>query len=272
MIPDKLNADHSEKYEVSIRLAPDGLSFSGYIPTETDSFFSETFPFDNNLPAIDSLKNIFFTNPCFSYHYQLCYVICVSEKYVLTPDSVFEENEKNRLFNFCHPMNDSLKILVHPVKTMNIFLSFGIDEDIYAFLVRSLVNPQFVHSLSLVLNYWQKKSLMLYPKQMYVMVQEHTIDVICLQQGELLFANSFVCDNDSDVIYYIMYICRQTGFNQLDDSFLMSGNQNQCQPILSVINKYISKSAYFQSELKNHPSAAGHHIPMDMVALIECGS
>ena len=271
MIPDKLSADYSENYEVSIRLMPGGLSFSGYIPTERDSFFSETFSFDNNLPAVDSLKNIFFTNPCFSYNYRSCYVICVSVKYTLTPDPVFKENEKIRLFNFCHSKTKSLKVLVHPVKTLNIFLSFGIDEDIYAFLVRSLATPQFIHPLSPVLNYWQKKSLMLYPKQMHVMIREDMIDVICMQQGDLLFANSFFYDSDSDIIYYIMYICRQTGFNQVEDCLSLSGNLARRQSVLSIIHKYISKTTCFQPELKDHPSTVGLNVPMDMVALIECG-
>ena len=272
MIPDKLKADYSDMYEVSIRLMPDGLSFSGHIPSERDSFFSETFRFDSNLPAVDSLKNIFFTNPCFSYHFLACFVLCVTGQYTLTPDAVFIENEKNRSFHFCHPKNNSLKILVHPVKKLNIFLTYGFEEDIYAFLVRSLVNPQFIHSLSPVLNYWQKKSLMLYPKQLHVIIREGMIDVVCMQQGELLFANSFSYDSDSDIIYYIMYICRQTGFSQLEDDLSLSGNQNRCRSVLSVVSNYISKAVCYQPELTDHPSSSGHNLPLDTVALIECGS
>jgi len=270
MIPDKLTADYSEKYEVSIRLRSDGLSFWGYIPSERDSFFSETYPFERDLPAIDALKNIFFANPCFSYRYQLCNLVCVSGKYTLTPGLVFREKEKARLFNFCHPKDDSLKVLVNSIRGLNVSLLYGMDADMYAFLVRSLTNPRFIHALSPVLTYRQKESRMRYHRQLHVMMREDMIDVICMQQGELLFANSFQYDSDSDILYYILYICRQTGFNQLEDCLLLSGEQGRCKSVLPLIMKYIRQADYWQPELQNHPSTRGRYLPMDTIALMEC--
>ena len=270
MIPDKLTADYSEKYEVSIRLTSNGLSFWGYIPTEKDSFFSETYPFEHDLSAVESLKNIFFANACFSFRYQSCNMICVSARYTLMPALVFREKEKVRLFNFCHPKDDSLKVLADSVKGLNVSLLYGMDEDIYAFLVRSLTNPRFIHALSPVLACLQKQSLMRYPKQMLVILREDMIDVICMQQGELLFANSFQYDSDSDIVYYLLYICRQTDFNQLEDSLLLSGEQHRCRSVLAVIRKYIRQAECLQPALKNHPSTHGQYLPMDTVALMEC--
>jgi hypothetical protein len=271
MIPEKLKADCSEKYEVSIRFTLDGLSFSGYIPTEKDSFFSEVFRCDKNLPVIDALKQFFFTSPCLSYPYRVCCVVNVSGKYILTPDTLFQEKEKARLFHLCHPKDDSLKILACPVRSLNVFLTYGMEEAVYQFLVRSLVEPRFIHALSPVLNYWQKKSQMLYPKQMHAMIREDRMDIVCFQEGELLFANSFHIDSDSDMIYYIMYICRQTGFSQLDDYLTISGQSHRCERVLSAITDYVRHATYYQPLLKDHPSTLGQCLPMDTVALVECG-
>ena len=271
MIPDKLTADYSENYKVSIRLMPDGLSFFGYIPAEKDSFFMEKFFFNQELSTVDALKNIIFTNACFSYTYRSFHVICVSEKYTMVADHVFVEQEKDRLFTFCHQKDKSLKVFAQPLKTLNTFILFGIDEDVYAFLLRSLANPVFVHSLSPLLNAWHKKSLAVSCKLMHVVLRESVMDVLCIEQGDLLFLNSYDFDGDNDVLYYIMYICKQTGFNQLEDYLTISGEQSRCQSAVSVINKYIKRVDYLQPVLEGYRVALNDELPLDVIALIECG-
>ncbi|MDR2915393.1 MAG: DUF3822 family protein [Tannerella sp.] len=270
-VPNTLTADNSDKYEVSIRLLPDGLSFSGYLPLEKDSFFTETILFDRDLSMVQSLKDVFFNNPCLSYIYKSLYVICVSGKYTLVPDSVFSEKDKKMLFSFCHQEDESLKILVQPLKILNSSLLFGFDRESYEFLVRSLTNPQFIHSLSPLLILWQKKSLTCYPKQMYVVVHDCTMDVLCLERGELLFVNSFDYETDNDIIYYIMYICKQLGFNQLEDCLSFCGDKGRCQSAMSVINKYVRQSEYLQPKMKDYQVAVDQDLYMDIVALMECG-
>ena len=273
MIPDKLTADNSEKYKVSIRLMPDGLSFWGYIPSEKDSFFIETFHYDLTLSTIESLKSIIFEHPGFSYVYQSLYVICVSEKYTMTSDHVFIEKEKERFFFFCHPKDKSLKTLVQSVKELNASILFGIDKEIYAFLLRTLSNPQFIYSLSPLLVAWYKKSLLIYPKLMHVVIHKDSIDVFCVEQGNLLFVNSFYYDNNNtnDIIYYIMYICKQTGFSQLQDYLTISGNHDRCRKVLSVVEKYVKQTVYLPPTLYGYQVAIDQELTLDMIALVECG-
>ena len=271
MIPDKLTADYSENYKVSIRLMPDGFSFFGYVPAEKDSFFMEKFLFNKEQPIVDALKNSIFTNPCFSYAYQSFHVICVSEKYTMAADHVFVEQEKDRLFAYCHQKAKSLKVFAQPIKALNTFILFGIDNEVYAFLVRSLANPVFVHSLSPLLLAWHKKSLTVSSKLMHVVIHESTMDILCVEQGDLLFLNSYDFDNDNDILYYIMYICKQTGFNQLEDHLTMNGNQSRCRSALSIVNKYIKRVDYIQPALEGYMVALNEELPLDVIALIECG-
>ena len=55
-LSDKLTADHSENYIMSIRLRSGGLSFSAYSPSVSESFFYRDVEFDRTRPYISSLK------------------------------------------------------------------------------------------------------------------------------------------------------------------------------------------------------------------------
>lgn len=271
MIPDKLKADLSENYKASIRLLPDGLLFWGYIPAEKDSFFIEKFLFEPSLTVVDALKNIFFTHPCFSFIYQSFTVIVAFGNYTLVPDHVFIEKEKDHLFFFCHPKDKSLKTLVQPLKALNVSILYSVDSEVYAFLLRSLVNPQFIHSLSPLMMAWYKKSLRFFPKFTHIVINEFTMDVLCVEHGEIRFVNSYCFDNHNDIVYYIMYICKQTGFNQLEDYLTLSGNKTFCQPVLSILKKYIKQTDYLQPKLHDYKVALEHEMTLDMIALLECG-
>ena len=270
-VPDTLTVDNSERYKVSIRLWPGGLSFSGYIPMEKDSFFAEEVLFDSGVPVVQSLKGVFFENHSFSYSYKSFHVICASEKYTLVPDSVFSEKDKELLFSFCHKADKTKKILVQPIKGLNASLLFGVEHEVYEFLMRSLINPQFIHSLSPMIVSWQKNSFTCYPKQVYVIVRTDTFDVVCFERGELLFANTFDCETDKDIVYYIMYVCRQLGINQLEDCIKFCGNDTKCRSVMSVVGKYIKQIEYFTPDVKNYQILSNKNASMDVVTLMECG-
>ena len=269
-VPDTLTADNSEKYEVSIRLWPDGLSFSGYIPQERDSFFSEKVLFDSEMPLSQSLKTTFFDNPCFTYLYRSFYIICASEKYTLVPENVFSEKDKSLLFSLCHQQDESGKILIQQLSNLQSFLLFNIDNETYEFLVRSIVNPRFIHSLSPLLIAWQKNSLISFPKQIHAFIHNNLMDIACFEHGEMLFVNSFNCENENDIEYYIMYTCKQLEIDQLEDSILFHGDKAKCISALSVIKKYIRHSDYSSTQMKNYTVAVEKDVFLDVVTLAEC--
>ena len=251
-VPDTLTADNSEKYEVSIRLWPGGLSFSGYIPFEKDSFFTETVLFDSGMPTVQSLKDVFFDNQCFTYLFRSLNVICASGKYTLVPENVFSEKDKSQLFSFCHQQDNAGRILYQQLDSLQLYLLYSIDNDVYEFLMRSLVNPKFVYFFSSMLLSWQKVSLASYPKQIYVFIHDGLLDIACFERGELLLVNSFDYEKENDIVYYIMYACKQIGINQLEDSVFFYGEMEICHSVLSIIKKYISQVDYLPFEIKDN--------------------
>ena len=69
-LSDKLTADHSENYIMSIRLRSGGLSFSAYSPSVNESFFYRDVEFDRTRPYVSSLKECFFENDFLTWFYK----------------------------------------------------------------------------------------------------------------------------------------------------------------------------------------------------------
>ena len=262
-VPDTLNAVTAENYHVSIRLCPDGLSFSGYTPDDKGSFFTETVTLKRDVPMIQSLKDIFFNSPCMSYVYRSLYVINVSEKYTIAPEGLFSGKEKDELFSFCFQEEKGVKVLVQPLTAIHAFLIYAMDSEVYEFLMRSLVNPVFMHFLSKLLLAWHKKSLTCYQKQLYVMLHPSFFDLVCFERGELLFLNAFHHKTDADIIYSLMYVCRQIGMNQLEDQLYFCGDQKKSQSVMTTIENYIRHTCYLPLQIDKYSLGVSPSLLMD---------
>ena len=150
-------------------------------------------------------------------------------------------------------------------------LLYSMDHEAYEFMVRSLVNPQFIHFLSPMLSDWRKKSLECYPKQLYAVIHDGLLDIICFEQGELLFVNSFDYETENDVIYFIMYVCKQLAVNQLEDAVLFYGDKAVCSKIMPVIKKYMGRVDFTAPKIRNYQVAVDQELFIDVVTLVECG-
>lgn len=269
-LPDKLTVDNSANYIMSIRLRSGGLSFSAHDPSAPPSFFYRTVEFDRSKPYVSSLQEVLFEHDFFSYVYKQIRVIEVSSHYTLVPDAYFLEKQKAELLSFAFSAPEG-RVLHNPLQEEPAEVVFGINEEVYEFCSRSLLNPKFIHHITPQLRLWKKQSLTLLPKQMYVVLHPKMMDVACYAQGKLLFANSFDLERPDDILYYLLYIWKQTGMDQQKDQLKMGGDPALRASLTQTLRTYLQ-----YIDLLEIPSEAylwGAEVaqaPLDLIALSIC--
>jgi hypothetical protein len=237
-LPDTLTADLSGKYIMSIRLWAGGLFFAAYDPSVGQSFFFREATFDHTVPYLISLKELFFTNECLTWNYKRSCVLCVSTHYTLAPREWIRDREWAPFlsFNFSSPEKRCLSNRVEDGKAE---LLFGLNEDVYEFCARSLTHPVFMHHITSQLIMLKKQSRNEAARQMFVVLHRRMVDISCFSETKLLFVNSFEFDQLSDLLYYILYVWKQIGMDQLDDHLLLAGDPGQCNRVTRSLQAYI---------------------------------
>lgn len=269
-IPDTLTADNSGKYTLSIRLRSDGLSFSGYSPSESETFFYRNVEFDRTKPYIASLKEFFFEHELFTYSYKRTNVVCVTPQYTIVPEEVFIDKQKEELLSFAFFAPES-KCLNNLLVRESVEVVFGMDEEVYEFCSRSLINPSFIHHITPQLALWKQQSRTLIPRQLYVVLHRKMMDVVCYAQGSLLFANSFEYDKPDDILYYILYVWKQIGLDQERDQLHIYGGASLRNSITATLRNYIQYIS--PAEIPSDAYLLGAEIvqaPLDLIALSVC--
>lgn len=269
-VPDKLTTDNSGKYVMSIRLRSGGLSFSGYSPSASNSFFYRDVEFDRAKPYISSLKEFFFENDFLTYVYKQVRVICVSSQYTLVPEGFFSEKQKPELLSFAFSLPEK-RCLNNEWKDEQAELIFGIEEEVFEFCSRSLITPRFVHHMTPLLALWKKQSHTRLPKQLYVVLHRKMMDVACYAQGSLLFVNSFGYEHPDDILYYILYVWKQTGMDQQKDQLRIFGEATLRATITNTLHSYLQ---YIEPlEIPSEAYLLGSEVvqtPLDLIALSLC--
>jgi len=264
-VPDTLTAGNSEKYTVSIRLWPDGFSFAGWIPSEKESFFYGATATDRKKRYDYALKDLFFAHPFLTYSYSQIYVICANRQYTLVPASIFVEKQERHIMSFIFS-DPGEKTLYEPLDEFESVILYSIQPEVYEFLSRSLLRPTFTHAITPILNLWKKHNLTGYPKQIYVALHEDMMDVACFDRGALLFINSFHVDDVADMMYYILYLWKQEGLDQLQDELFLYTNPSTYQTLAETLQTYLSHIELI------HPQwpEVGMEVPPDVTALFQC--
>ncbi|MDR0795855.1 MAG: DUF3822 family protein [Tannerella sp.] len=266
-VPDTLTAGNSEEYIVSIRLRPGGLSFTGLIPSKKESFFHTEIAIDPTKPSIREIKDIFFAHPFFAYSFRQTFVVWVNRQYTLIPASVFVESQKEQLMSFVFSSPEE-KILHERLDEFDSEILYGIQPEVHKFFSRSLLRVSFVHTVSPLLKQWRRQSLIAFPKQLFVAIHEDTMDAACFYRDNLLFSNSFQVDDAADMIYYIMYIWKQTEMDQQNDKLFLHAHASTYQTLKDTIQSYIMQVEFVQSVW---PGTA-LEVPPDILALFTCES
>ena len=129
LIPELLSKE-SENYIVSIRLMPDGLSFSGYNPHIKGSFFIHEEKWNSHDSCLKQVEDFFFAHDFLSCTFKRFYVVQAHSDYTLVPLSLFLEKKADELYAFTFGPAAERQVLYQSLKDDNLLETKELGNDI----------------------------------------------------------------------------------------------------------------------------------------------
>ena len=225
-LPENIDLAHSEKYNLSIRVAPSGFSFCIYCPSDPAVFHFQETSLGNKLSHVESVKKLIFDFGFFSQAFKETAVITVSPYYTLVPDAFFDKKRNRDLFDF-NFYDTNGAVLSNKWAAGDCHILYAIDETLHSFLSRHLWNPKFRHPTTSLLDFFHRYKSDSKKNRCFVDFHHHdkSISVICFSsENTLLSANTFPITTVQDVSYFIASVWEKWGFDQTEDRLYFSGN------------------------------------------------
>lgn len=236
-IPESL-ISHSETLIGSIRIEPDGLSFSGYQPNVKGSFFHAEEKWDKCSPYVEWIKEFLFTHEWLTQTFQKLYLIQAQADFTLAPSAFYIEQYKDKLYSFTCGHNGH-KVISTEWKEAEQFILYSMNNELYDFFLRSLNAPIFICSQAPLLEWWRNESRNKMFKQIHLHINNKQLNVACFAKGKLLFSNYYHIKNMDDMLYYTLYIWKQHDWNPEYDQVRICGDANLINDFSTVLHTYI---------------------------------
>lgn len=201
-LPENIDLAYSERYNLSIRLSPNGFSFCISCPDDPTIFHFQETGLGIKLTYFDNIKKMVFDLGFFSQSFNQVKVTVVSPYYTIVPCVFFEKKRIEEIFRFNFHDSNGL-VLSDYIQGRELMTLFNIDEEVYSFLSRSLWNPSYQHHSSLLTQLFKSCGGIDDGKSCFADFHDKYVTIICFSGGKLLSSNTFLATDPHDTTYFI---------------------------------------------------------------------
>jgi hypothetical protein len=160
-------------------------------------------------------------------------------KFALVPAALFDEDKKESLLRFNHPVEANEKIhsdVLHNLDARNLFT---ISRELESSVRKQFPNAHFLHNATafiegLLLQHKNNKG-----KKVFANFHSSYFEIVILEGRELLFSNAFRYKTPEDLAYYILFVYEQLHLNTEEVELVLSGEIEKTAQEHTLLYNYI---------------------------------
>lgn len=237
-LPENIDLTYSERYNLSIRLSPNGFSFCIYCPSDPSIFHFQETGLGGVLSYTDNIKKVIFDLGFFSQPFNQVTVTVVSPFYTLVPEVFYDKKRAEELFRF--NIHEAHGIVISDTASGSSFRTlFNMDQEIHSFLSRNLWNPSFHHHSFLLTRLFESQLDDRKGKCCFTDFHDKHVTVICFSDNKLISTNTFRAIDPYDATYFIASIWEKLSFDQSEDRLFISGDIESQNTTVDLLRKLI---------------------------------
>lgn len=259
---------------LSIRVCSNGLSFCTFEPGQESPFVYKPWDVNHTVSLAANLKEALTGEPMLQQDYQRVNVLITTPHFTTVPVAAFKKEDIQTIYQFAFPKDKPQHVSYNILRRSGIAIVFGLDRNIHQLLVDDFPRARFYASASTLIEFFSERSLFGPGKKMYVYLHEKEMTVYAFEQGRMLFVNSFAVASVVDMQYYVLNVWKEMGFDQMDDSFFVVGdNEERCVELSEKIKYFLQHVSVIDrsEDFKDRLTMGNNLIPYDLQTLLICG-
>lgn len=202
--------NYYEHTEISIQLNLSGFSFC--IVSEKDRKLRafRSYSFNDVILQEDLLKKvkeILQKDELLRLPHRNTKVIYFSQKSTLVPKAYCKDEYLKKILQFNHPLDDLDEIHQQPISGCSSNLIFTIHTYIASVFTEKFKNCDFYNQAVPFLNYFLNTSSE--KTEIFVQLNKDFYEIAVIAGKNLQLYNSFLFSSETDMIYFLLYICKQ---------------------------------------------------------------
>lgn len=237
--------------KLSIQVSLNGLSFCAINLNKRKIVFFKDLRFPKKLSPIDTLikiEKVYEQEEFLQEDFKNVEVLLSNDLYSLVPKNLFKEENASDFLKFnTKILNTDLlaKDILEDSKLVNVYIPY---TNINNFFFDKYGEFEYRHCVSILaeeflyLNRHQKDET-----KVYLNRNALGYDLLIIQKGKLLLANSFECETKEDFIYYLLFTAEQLGLDPETFELILLGNITKESDYYGMAYTYIKNISFLET-------------------------
>jgi len=241
---DKTLDQYTNQTEIAIQVSPGGLSFCIYTTIDKTARAFRHYKLSNALLLEDILKftrEILQKDELLQIPQQKAKVIFINRKSTLVPNEFFKPELCKKLLEFNQPVSELDEIHFNSIDFCDSKHVFTLPTYFAGIIVDKLKNVVFYNQATPLLVLLNEIGCNKTGHSIMINLNNEFFDIAVMLDGRLIFYNNFLYVNSTDLLYFILYVCRQLEIDKETSCFYLTGEQSIKKELTDEISRYLKK-------------------------------
>lgn len=225
-------------WRLALGISSTELEIVAHSPSEDNSLIHRHIDLDSTAPTpLQALEKAVYDTPLLLLDFGRISCVIDTPQTIVAPPEVADDAEAAlELMEMSFPGYVS-ETAVSPLGASNAVLVSGYDIETASFLRRTFFNTTLAPRLEPLCRYFLGVSRRVNTPRMFVNAGPRAIDIVAVDRGRLLVANTFRYDTPDDAAYYVMAIRRDAPLS--DCELLVSGQPAARDTLMGLLRRFV---------------------------------
>ncbi len=249
LIDISLKGENTRNYHLSIQADLNGFSFC-ILDIEKKTYLGlrhyeikDVYSIDD---YTDKLVGIFDSDKLLAGSFGSVSFIYLTQKSILIPESFFEKSNLKAYFEFNHSINELDEIHYNFLGEINAFNVFIIPNYIANEVTKRFGGVMLYHQATPFIKSIFEKDNDRESDSVYVNMNNKFIDIAVAGSNRLNLYNTFQFQNETDLLYFVLYIYKQLNLDAHRNKLYISGEHSDKQQYFKTLKKFINTVSYLE--------------------------
>lgn len=251
LVDRSFNKDHTSNYTLSLQTDRGGLTFAIYDEKHGDYIGFRRYKFDNVVITGDLIRQIIAVldkDELLNLPYHTVHFMSYNQQSTLVPANYYDPARLADYVQFNlgnEAEGEFFTNIIHHLNAYNVFV-----------LPKALVSLITLHFKKLEIStqatpfIWNatRGEKAMVDTEVYVGLNVDFFDLAVVGEGKLLLYNTFQYVSETDLLYYVLYVCKQLALHASDIPLVLSGELSSRLVYLETLKTYFPNTRYHNAE------------------------
>jgi hypothetical protein len=242
LIDNTFRKEHSSTYRLFVQADLHGFSYCIYNPQQKKHVAFRKYFLQTNRSVENFLKQLaelLKSDDLLRLSYSSSVFLFLTQKSTLIPDTYFDQRVVKSYLEFNHELDALDEIHYNYLPSVDAYNVFAIHTYIASAISNHFKGVRFYHQAMPLIEKVSEYSDNRQKQIMAVNINHHFFDVALCINGRLQLYNTFQYKEQTDLLYFILYICNQFDLDPLQLELVLSGELSDMMSYRDAIHEYV---------------------------------